>query len=475
MAERPLRILQVSTADILGGAEKVAWNLFKSYRARGNISSLAVGYKHSNDPDVSVIPNGRDQPSWTRTWLAVHDKLLRVSKKGVPLARPFARLARYAAQPVKSILDRCGLEDFHFPGSGRLLGLNSERPDIVHCHNLHGAYFDLRVLPDLSRQVPVVVTLHDAWLLSGNCAHSFDCERWRQGCGKCPDLSIYPGLRRDATAYNWRRKRDLYRRSRVFVAAPSKWLMRKVEQSILAPAIVEGRVIPNGVDLSFFYPGPKSDARTGLKIAPEARVILFAANGIRQNMWKDFRTMRAAIERVAAELRGQNVLFIALGEDAPAERIGNADLHFVSYQQNPADVACYYRAADVYVHAAKADTFPNTVLEALACGLPVVATSVGGIPEQVKSLHDFGGDISNDTWCGVDEATGILVSAGDVTEMTRALAGLLTHDSIRERMGHNAARDARQRFDLERQVDEYLTWYEQLIQRPRLRNHTIAP
>ena len=49
-------------------------------------------------------------------------------------------------------------------------------------------------------------------------------------------------------------------------------------------------------------------------------------------------------------------------------------------------VAPYYQAADVYLHAAKADNFPRAVLEALCCGTPVVATAVGGIPEQVKGL-----------------------------------------------------------------------------------------
>src|SRR5439155_11546406 len=121
-----------------------------------------------------------------------------------------------------------------------------QRPDLVHCHNLHAKYFDLRVLPWLSRQVPVVLTLHDAWMLSGLCCHSFDCERWRTGCGQCPHLTlyptIYPGIP-DATHLNWKRKRKIYRRSRLYVATPSRWLMQKVKQSILAPAVIEARVI----------------------------------------------------------------------------------------------------------------------------------------------------------------------------------------------------------------------------------------
>lgn len=473
VADRPLRILQVSTGDIAGGAEKVAWNLFQSYRARGNISSLAVGYKRSDDPDVSVVPNCEQGRVWSRVWWAIHHRLKSISGR-VPIARPFARLTRWIAEPLRSIVEHCGVEDFHFRGTRRLLELTAQRPNIVHCHNLHGAYFDLRLLPHLSRQVPLVLTLHDAWLLSGHCAHSFDCERWRAGCGHCPDLSIYPATRRDATAYNWRRKQRIYARSRLYVAAPSQWLMRKVEQSILAPAIVEGRVIPNGVDLSIFHPAERRSARTMLKIPPTARVILFTANGIRQNIWKDYQTMRAAIDRVAAQVHGQRVLFIALGEDAPPERIGMAEVHFIPYNKDAQAVARYYQAADVYLHAAKADTFPNTVLEALACGIPVVATAVGGIPEQINGLHGLVGGTSDKNRYQVNEATGVLVSPGDAGEMANAIVQLLTDHRLRERMGNNAARDARHRFDLERQVDDYLVWYEQLLQSASARYQKTA-
>ena len=88
-------------------------------------------------------------------------------------------------------------------------------PDIIECHNLHGGYFDLRALPWLSRQAATVLVLHDAWLLSGHCAHSFDCDKWQTGCGACPDLSIEPALRRDGTAHNWTVKQGVYAQSRV--------------------------------------------------------------------------------------------------------------------------------------------------------------------------------------------------------------------------------------------------------------------
>ena len=105
-----------------------------------------------------------------------------------------------------------GREDFDHPGSRQLLEHSPCPPDIVHTHNLHGYYFDLRSLATLSHQAPAATTLHDEWMITGHCAYTLGCPRWEHGCGQRPDLAVYPALRRDGTAYNWRRKSDLRRK-----------------------------------------------------------------------------------------------------------------------------------------------------------------------------------------------------------------------------------------------------------------------
>jgi glycosyltransferase involved in cell wall biosynthesis len=460
-----LRILEVSTSDRSGGAERSAWNLFRAYRERGHKSWLAVGYKRTDDPDVLVISNGGRRPS---RWHHVDDGVERSFRRLEKNIRGVWRLRNaYKAlkHPLQAVEQHLGLESFHHPGTWDILNLLPEKPDVFHCHNLHGHYFDLRALPWLGRQVPVVLTLHDAWLLSGHCAHSLDCERWRTGCGRCPYLSIPPSIRRDATAYNWRRKQEIYAKSTFYVTTPSQWLMRKVEQSMLAPAVIEARVIPNAADLSVFRPYDRRQARMALSLPPNTKILLFSANGIRKNEWKDYQTMRAAVALVAERLKGQEVFFIALGEDAPAERIGQAEICFVPYQKEQGTVARYYQAADVYVHAARSDTFPTTVLEALACGTPVVATAVGGIPEQIKGL-----DVSDLVFChsdlnryGLDDATGILVAAGDARGMACGIERLLQDKPLRLRMGENAVRDAVKRFDIQRQAGDFLRWYQEIL------------
>ena len=174
--------------------------------------------------------------------------------------------------------------------------------------------------------------------------------------------------------------------------------------------------------------------------------------------------MRGAIATIAEQRSAADLLFIALGEDAEPEQIGRATIQFVPYQQDPAIVARYCQAADLYLHAARAEAWGLTITEALACGTPVVATAVGGIPEQVKGLRmDDGQGIDDLNRSGADEATGVLVPVGDARAMARCIEHLLNDDGLRRRLSHNAADDARERFDLNRQVKSYLDWYEQIL------------
>ena len=445
MVKKPLRILQVSTFDIHGGAEKIAWNLFNTYRARGCDSWLAVGQKRSNDPDVLLIPNLQLRGKWARSWDFIASYVS--SRIGSRRAAQFVRHAAMAlAEPARTFDYLLGREDFRFPATARLLNLISPLPHIMHCHNLHAGYFDLRMLPYFSQQLPMILTLHDAWLLSGHCSHSFTCERWKAGCGHCPDLTIPPALRRDATAYNWRRKREIFGRSHLYVATPSHWLMKKVEESMLAPGVVAARVIPNGVDLRIFRPADVQAARAVLGISQEAKVLLTTGIMIRRNIWKDYTTLRDAAILAAKQLPEQDVLLIILGDDAPPERIDRLEIRYIPYQNAPRTVADYYKAADIYVHAARADTFPISILEAMACGTPVVATAVGGIPEQVEDTH-----------------TGFLVGIGDAQGLAIRITQLLSNEPMKREMGLRAMERARRHYDFDQQVDAYLSWYEELL------------
>ncbi|HST24910.1 MAG TPA: glycosyltransferase [Gaiellaceae bacterium] len=381
-----MKILQISTADRGGGAEAVALSLHRALRAAGHEAWLAVGYRRTDEEGV-----------------------LEIGGAG-------SRRRRALADPGVLLDALRGREDFRFPASRRVLDLVPSPPDVVHVHNLHGGYFDLRVLPELARRARLVATLHDAWLMTGHCAHPLDSDGWLRGCGDCPHLDTYPALLRDGTAFNLAWKRELYEQLRLTVVTPSRWLMDMVERSVLAPAVMRREVIPNGIDLDVFSPADRREPRA-------VPVVMFAAQGGRANEFKDFATLEAALQLLQTPVE-----LVALG-DPPVP---------------PADVAGWLRKADLYVHPSRADTFPSGVLEALACGTPVIASRVGGIPEQLT------------------DETGLLVEPGDPAALAAAIESLLADPARRASMGAAGAADARAHFSLDRQVAAYTALYAEL-------------
>jgi glycosyltransferase involved in cell wall biosynthesis len=441
-------IYQVSTADKDGGAEAVAFNLFQSYRERGHVSVLAVGTKRTPDDGIVVIDNDRCRGNWARLCVGLANRMDPQRQRSG--TRKFLRqLISYPiGQPARWFRIMNGHEDFDYPATRHLLDLLPTHPDILHCHNLHGGYFDLRALPWLSRRLPVVLTLHDAWLSSGHCAHSpSECEQWKTGCAKCSHISLPRRILTDGSAFNWRVKQGILLRSRLFVVTPSRWLLERMRDSILAPSIIGCRVIPNGVDLRIFQPGDRSQARSSVGFRDEERVILFVAHGIRENPWKDYPMLRSAVEALVRMEGGRKVRLVGLGESHGIESFGkDIMLQFVPYQTDEHVVAQYYRAADIYVHPSRIDTFPNTVLEAMACGIPVVASRVGGIAEQVD-----------------EGVTGFLVESGNGPQMAERLTCLLENHSLRRSMGKEGEARVRALFDINMQTRAYLDLYETLI------------
>jgi glycosyltransferase involved in cell wall biosynthesis len=161
------------------------------------------------------------------------------------------------------------------------------------------------------------------------------------------------------------------------------------------------------------------------------------------------------------ESRGSDaVLFVAVGRESAARAAGRARTRSVPFVYDPSVMAQYYRAADLYLHAARADTCPLAVLEAGACGTPVVATAIGGIPEQLRPISTA--QIRSGS---AGDATGVVVPPGGVVEMADAVTALLDHPEVRIALGANAAGDVAERFTIARQVDAYLAWYRDLIAR----------
>jgi glycosyltransferase involved in cell wall biosynthesis len=174
----------------------------------------------------------------------------------------------------------------------------------------------------------------------------------------------------------------------------------------------------------------------------DAFVCVFIAAGGARSSYKDWATVHRAIMRLRDGSKTDIVGVCIGGSNRPYESQG---IRYTGYLTDQRHVAAYMQAADVLLYAARSDNSPCVIPEALACGLPVIATDVGGIGELID-----------------DGRTGFLVPAGDAGALATRARQVLTSPSLLHRMRATAAETARTRFGLDRQASAYLEWFEAL-------------
>jgi glycosyltransferase involved in cell wall biosynthesis len=294
-------------------------------------------------------------------------------------------LLNHFSEPIRSLKVWLGYEDFCFPGTSKPQSFLVKEPTLVHAHNLFPVFFDFRSLEAISNKYPTLLTAHDCWMMTGHCAHFFDCEKYKSGCGNCPDLSIAPSINKDRTKCNLKNKKNILSRSNIYLATPCKWLKTKFQESNIGATFSEIRVIPNGVNTDEFYPkANKKSLREKYNLEQNSLIFSFVGNQTKDNPWKNFSLMYDTLKELGNRLK-RKVIFLCIGEKAdPIIASPYFSCNFVGHIRETAKLNDLYNSSDFYLHLAKADTFPNTILEAQSCGIPVFANPVCGIPEQIN-------------------------------------------------------------------------------------------
>lgn len=315
------------------------------------------------------------------------------------------------------------------------------RPDVIHFHNIHGYYLDLSVARAVGRlRIPVVWTFYNAWPIAGKCGHFVDCDRWKPGCGQCPYVREYPRAFLDSSAWMWPRKPELLGKVwKPVIVSPSQWLASLVREALEENCPV--RVIPHGIDTDVFRPLGRDGSRREVGLDVGKRVVLFGANKLSSRI-KDTTQFLESLRYVGAP---DLIAVIAGSEGEGIDRTKvPVEVQLLGPVRGSERMAKLYNAADIYCITSLADNFPTTVLEAMACGTPVVGFAVGGIGEQVT------------TECGT------LVEAGDVQALGKAIAELLDGEAARDRIAACCRQRARQKCSLQQFVQAHLTLYEEL-------------
>ena len=165
--------------------------------------------------------------------LGVESKLLALRPTPSSDVAELPRLPR-VERFLGAFTTRLGLNDIHRVGSFLLPQHEDFRfADVVHFHCLHTRTLSYLALPRLTADRPSVLTLHDMWAVTGHCAYSQGCDRWKEGCGDCPHPETHPPVRRDATRLEWRLKRRAFDRSRITLVAKSAWMEEQLSESFL--------------------------------------------------------------------------------------------------------------------------------------------------------------------------------------------------------------------------------------------------
>lgn len=306
-------------------------------------------------------------------------------------------------------------------------------PDVVHLHSFY-AWLDYRALADISRSYPTVYTVHDTRPIGAFDRKCYSCNL-NSYCLRCP---LVPGRLRKLFANQFFRSRLKKRLThlrcprKLTVVSPSHWMSQRLKRHELQRFRHE--VIPNGVDLSRFR--EIADAKSRFGFTDKDLVILHLAYYTRQFALNDFKGLpllfQAFVDSVLPKV--PHALLAVAGEHVIPNHPRVRPLGIAAQADLPALIS----ACDVYASAAIADNFPYTVIESMACGRPVIATRVGGIPEQI--LHG---------------ETGYLIDPGDSATLGKTLIEILQNRHLRRQMGIAARQRAQQCFGLQTFVDSY--------------------
>jgi len=422
-----MRVLHINSTSHTGGAARAMQRLHGALLKQGHESQFLVGRtRFAEDPSVHTIwdeiESYRSLKSSIKSRIGNHlEKLI--------------GLHHWANEPNLRIVDTSLIQ----------------WADIIDLRNLFGGFFNLWVLPTLSANKAVVWRLPDLWAITGHCAYPYDCERWKTGCYRCP-LLTKDGRKKveptptilDGTRSVWNSKKRIYAESKLHIIVTTKWMRKQVSESILKNAL-SVNVISNGVDLEVFKPTDKKEARDKLNLPQSQKILLWAAGG-KGNYRKGYHLTIQALETIQARTENPPLL-VTMGSEEGWDKLDSLRniLHF-GYIREPERQALIYSAVDAFICSTLADGQPQTALESLACGTPVIAFDLGPMPELV-----------------IPSITGYLASTPTKEGLMDSIEEFLRDRDNWIKMQENCRQKAFQEYNLEKQTQMYIDLYKTLI------------
>lgn len=416
-----MKVVNISVANAGGGAHQAAARLHRGLHEIGLESEMLVVRKSGHDATVRTFapPPGiqhRIQRLARRVWLGREARKFRPSAGSEIFSTDRSIYGGRLAQQIGTV-------------------------DIINLHWVANLFDYHAFFRRLSPDIPIVWTLHDMNPFTGGCHYDAGCGRFASRCGSCPQFDSSSGS--DLTRIVWTRKSSAFAQlaeRRLALVCPSQWLANECRRS----SLLGNRplsVIPNGLDTDTFKPIDRHAARADLGIPQDAWVILFVAQSL-TNRRKGFQILLDTLGRLAGI---PHVHLLTVGKGRP-QLPTDIPTIMLSATLSERHLASIYSAANVFVIPSLQDNLPNTVLESMACGTPVVAFHIGGIPDMVRPGE-----------------TGCLAPPGDSTSLAEAIMRLAEDESLRRSLGANCRIVAENEYSLNRQAVRYRELYQSLI------------
>ncbi len=313
------------------------------------------------------------------------------------------------------------------------------KPDVVHLHNLHSNYINLKLLLNYlaKNDIPTVITLHDCWFYTGKCTHYTvdNCYNWQTGCGGCPRLKIdNPSWIFDRTRKMLLDKKEWFSAiPRLAVVGVSDWITNEARKSFLSSAKIITRIY-NWIDLDTFKPVDTLATREQLGLTDKFIVLSVSSE------WSNAKGLDKFFE--LAEIVPVNMKIVLVGKIDNRLKLPENIIH-VPQTHNVSELAQYYSMADVYVHLSQEETFGKTIAEALSCGTPAIVLNSTACPEIV------------------DESCGIVVNDNQPQSIFNAIKKI--QNNGKRFYSESAVTRVSELFNAKTNMDELLKLYQQLM------------
>ena len=413
-----MKILHLNTSDISGGAARAAYRIHKGLQGISIDSKMLVQTKLSDDKIV-IGPGNK-------------------VKRGLALLRPTfdSTFINIFSGGSKTIFSPAWL-----PFSGIPSQIKSISPDILHLHWICGGMLRIENLQQINK--PIIWTLHDMWAFTGGCHYSDGCMQFQQSCGNCPQLNR--SSKNDLSRSILMRKKKAWARLDVTIITPSNWLAECAkESSLFGKHRVE--VIHNGLDLNLFKPINKTTAREIWDLPINKKLILFGAMSATSDHKKGFDLLYGGIKQLTDKWSGKAELIVFGASEPESPPDFGLPVHYLGCLHDEVSLSLLYAAADVMATPSLQDNLPNTVVESLACGTPVVAFDIGGMPDMIDH-----------------QINGYLAKPFDISDLSSGINWVLSDENRYKELCIKAREKAAACFDIKQVARQYADLYESIV------------